>query len=90
MTELIDWYTPQERSPPSSAGIRLDKLYFSPKEELRWLGYWFTPSLTMDPHFSRRLSLAEGALELIKRLCPPGKGLSPFLCHRLASSVTYS
>ena len=29
-TELIHWPTPQERSTPSSAGVRLDDLYFPP------------------------------------------------------------
>ena len=86
-TELIHWRTPQERSAPSRAGVRLDDLYFSPKEEVRWLGYWFTPTLSTNPHFSRRLALAQGAFEAVKSLSPPGKGLSPFLCHRLASSL---
>ena len=86
-TKLIHWRTPQERSPPSSAGIRLDDLYFSPKKEVRWLEYWFTPSLSTNAPFSRRLALAQGAFDAVKRLSPPGKGLFPFLCHRLASSL---
>ena len=86
-TELVHWRTPQERAPPSSAGVRLDDLYFSPKDEVRWLGYWFTPSLSTNAHFARRLSLAQGAFDAVKRLSPPGKGLPPYLCHRLASSL---
>jgi len=86
-TELIHWRTPQERSPPSTAGVRLDDLYFSPKDMVRWLGYWFTPSLSSSAHFSKRLSLAPGTLDTIERLSPPGKGLPPYLCHRLASSL---
>jgi len=86
-TELIHWHTPQERSPPSKAGVRLDNLYFAPKNELRWLGYAFTPSLSPNAHYSKRLSRAQGALDTIKRLSPPGKGLPPYLCHRLASSL---
>ena len=89
-TELVHWRTPQERAPPSSAGVRLDDLYFSPKDEVRWLGYWFTPSLSTNAHFARRLSLAQGAFEAVKRLSPPGKGLPPYLCHRLASSLIAS
>ena len=65
----------------------MDDLYFSPKDEVRWLGYWFTPSLSPNAHFSTRLSLAQGALDTINRLSPPGKGLPPFLYHRLASSL---
>jgi len=86
-TELIHWRTPQERSPPSTAGVRLDDLYFPPKDTVRWLGYWFTPPLSSSAHFSKRLSLAQGAFDTIKRLSPPGKGLPPYLCHRLASSL---
>ena len=86
-TELIHWRTPQERSPPSTAGVRLDDLYFSPKDTVRWLGYWFTPPLSSSAYFSKRLSLAQGPFDSIKRLSPPGKGLPPYLCHRLASSL---
>jgi len=86
-TELIHWCTPQERSPPSKAGVRLDDLCFSPKDTVRWLGYWFTPPLSSNAHFSKRLSLAQGAFDTIKRLSPSGKGLPRYLCHRLASSL---
>jgi len=86
-TELIHSRTSQERSPTSRAGVHLDNLYFSPKDELTWLGYWFTPALSLSTHFSRRLSLAQGALDTIKRLSPPGKRLPPYLCHILASSL---
>ena len=86
-TELVHWRTPLERAPPSTAGVRLDDLYFSLKNEVRWLGYWFTPSLSTNAHFARRLALAQGALDAVKRLSPPGKGLPPYLCHRLASSL---
>ena len=86
-TELVHWHTPQPRAPPSTAGVRLDDLYFSPKNEIRWLGYWFTPSLSTNAHFARRLSLAQGAFDAVKRLSPPGKDLPPYLCHRLATSL---
>ena len=78
---------PTRTLPPSSAGIRLDDLYFSSREEVRWLGYWFTPSLSTNSHFSRRLALAQGAFDAVKSLSPPGKGLPPYLCHRLATSL---
>ena len=86
-TEVIHWRTSQERSPPSTAGVRLDDLYFPPKSEVRWLGYRFTPALATNAHFARRLSLAQGTLDAIKRLSPPSKGLPPYLCHRLTSSL---
>jgi len=33
------------------------------------------------------LALAQGAFTLIRRLSPPGAGLPPYLCHRLATSL---
>ena len=42
--------------------------------------------MATNAHFAQRLSLAQGALDAVKR-SPPGKGLPPYLCHRLASSL---
>jgi len=33
------------------------------------------------------LALAQGAFVLVRRLSPPGAGLPPYLCHRLATSL---
>jgi len=60
-----------------------------PKKEVRWLGYWFTPSIATSPHFVKRLAKAQAAFVAVKRLSPPGIGLPPFLCHRLASSLLF-
>src|SRR5207237_4567793 len=51
------------------------------------LEYWFTPSLETTTHFMKRLSRAQGAFALIKRLAPPGIGLSPYMCRRLAAGL---
>lgn len=51
------------------------------------MGYWFTPSLSTNAHFIKRLALVQGPFNAIKRLSPPGKGLSPYPCHRLAMSL---
>ena len=86
-TELIHWRTPLQRDPPASpapAPIYLDGQVFPPLPCVRWLGYWFTPNLASSAHFSKRLGLAQGALATVKRLSPPGSGLSPHLAHRLA------
>ena len=88
-TELIHWRTKKDRDPSSHASIHLDGSIFRPKEELRWLGYWFTPSLTTTPHFTKHLAKAQAAFVAIRRLSPPGMGLPPFLCHRLASSLLF-
>jgi len=87
-TELIHWRTPsQRRSPKCTSPIQIKGELFHPGTAVRWLGYWFTPALDPAAHFSRRLALAQGAFALIRRLSPPGAGLPPYLCHRLATSL---
>ena len=87
-TELIHWRNPSQRhSPKYVAPIQIKVEVFHPSNSVRWLGYLFTPALDPAAHFSRRLSLAQGAFALIRRLSRPGAGLPPFLCHRLATSL---
>ena len=60
---------------------------FHPGDSVRWLGSWFTPALGPSAHFSYRLALTKGGFALITRLSPPGAGVAPYLCHRLATSL---
>ena len=86
--ELIHWRTSSQRhSPKCVSRIQIKGEMFHPSNSVRWLGHWFTPALDPAAHFSRRLALAEGAFALVRRLSPPGVGLPPYLCHRLAISV---
>jgi len=84
-TELIHWRTIKDRGPIPRSPIHLDGAVFHPKDEVRWLGYWFTPSISSTPHFTKRLAKAQAAFVAVKRLSPPGMGLPPFLCHRLGT-----
>ena len=86
-TELIYWRTPKDRTPRARTPIHLEDGIFFPREEVRWLGYWFMPNGTSTPHFRRRLTLANAAFAVIKRLAPPGAGLNPLRAHRLAHSL---
>jgi len=87
-TELIHWRTPSQRhSPKCVSPIQIKGELFHPGKSVRWLGYWFTPAFDPAAHFSRRLALAQGAFALMSRLSPPGAGLPPYLCHRLATSL---
>ena len=88
-TELIHWRTNRDKAPISNAPMHLDGLVFTPKGEVRWLGYWFTPSISTTPHFVKRLAKAQPAFTAVKHLSPPGIGLPPYLCHRLASSLLF-
>ena len=87
-TELLHWRTPSQRNSPRYVlPIQIKGEVFHPSNSVRWLGYWFTPALDPAAHFSRRLALALGAFALIRCLSPPGAGLPPYLCHRLATSL---
>ena len=88
-TELIHWRTNRDRAPISNAPIHLDGSIFTPKSEVRWLGYWFTPSFATTTHFVKRLAKAQAAFVAVKRRSSPGIGLPPFLCPRLASSLLF-
>jgi len=88
-TELIHWRPNRDRDPISNAPVHLDGSVFTPKGEVRWLGYWFSPSISTTSHFVKRLAKAQAAFVAVKRLSPPGIGLPPFLCHRLASSLLF-
>jgi len=65
-TELIHWRTNRDRDPISNAPIHLDGSVFTPKGEVRWLGYWFTPSISTTPHFVKRLAKAQAAFVAVK------------------------
>jgi len=87
-TELIHWRTPSQRhSPKCVSPVQIKGEVFDPGNSVRWLGYWFTPALYPAAHFSHRQALAQGAFALIRCLSPPGTGLPPYLCHRLATSL---
>ena len=86
-TELIYWRTPKDRSSRCLTPIHLDLAIFHPKEEVQWLGYWFSPSIATTAHFNRSLALAQGAFAIVKKLAPPGAGLTTpqtrYLIHSL-------
>jgi len=44
-------------------------------------------ALNSSAHFSQGLALVQGAFALFRRLSSPGAGLTPYLCHRLATSL---
>ena len=71
-TELIHWRTSRDRDPNSYAPVHLDGSVFTPKSEVRWLGYWLTPSISTTPHFVKRLAKAQAAFVAVKCLCPRG------------------
>jgi len=87
-TELIHCRTPSRRhSPKCLSHSQIKGELFHPGDSVPWLGYWVTPALDPAAHFSRRLALAHGAFALVQPLSPPGAGLPPDLCHRLATSL---
>ena len=86
----MHWRTPKQRTPPGTSApppICLDRQIFRPLPCVRWLGYWLAADLSTSHHFTRRLALAQAAFATVKRLSPPGSGLSPHLSHRLAVAL---
>jgi len=69
-TELIHRRMNRDRAPISNAPVHLDGLVFTPKAEVRWLGYWFTPSVSTTPHLVKRLAKAQAAFVAVKGLSP--------------------
>ena len=86
-TELIHWRTPSQRTPHSQAPIALDGLIFCPAGMVRWLGYWLSPALNSQHHFSHRVFLAQASFSFVKRLSSPGAGVRPFLIHQVATGL---
>ena len=64
--ELLHYGTNRDRSPISNPPIHLDGSVFKPKGEVKWLGYWFTPSISTTPHFVKRLAKAQAAFVAVK------------------------
>lgn len=84
-TEVIPGRTPLQRPPAGSATtppICLNCLIFTPLPCIRWLGYWFTPSMSSSAHFFKRLGLALGAFAAVKILSR--LGLDSPLTSRIA------
>src|SRR5207302_8485432 len=60
-TGLIHGRTQTDRDPPSWLPVSLNAALLPPSTSLRWLGYWFTPSLETTTYFLKRLSCAQSA-----------------------------
>ena len=88
-TEQIHWRTNRDRAPVSRSPIHLDGSIIPPSDKVRCLGYWFTPSISTTPHFTKRLAKAQAAFVAVSRLPPPGMGLPLSLCHQLASTLLF-
>jgi len=86
-TQLIHWRTTRSNEPPCSLPVQLESLLFYPQSRLKWLGFIFTPAFGPRSHFSRRYTLANAALAIIRRLSPPRIGLPPYHCLSLARSL---
>src|SRR5207302_11276298 len=78
-TELIHWRTQKDRDPPSRLPVCLDGALFHPSTALRWLGYWFTPSLETTTHFLKRLTDSVAVTTTAKEKTTPNFSPSPHL-----------
>lgn len=71
-TELIHFHRKRQviNSPLDIQGITLE-----PKEIVKWLGFWLDQRLSYKTHVDKRLQLASGVIQNIKRLTSPSRGL---------------
>ena len=52
-TKICYWRTPRERASPSRLPVSPNGTLLHPTSSVRWLGYWFTPSMEMSTHFQK-------------------------------------
>jgi hypothetical protein len=63
-TELMHWRTTWDRSPKYTSPISLDDNLFFPLAHLKWLGFWFSPTLTTHHDFEQRFFESQSDLWL--------------------------
>jgi len=85
--ELIHWWTPCQRSQPSTAPIQLERPLFHPSRVIRWPGYRFIPSLTTTHHWGHRLFLPKLSSPSSKACSPQGSVLDPSCALRIANGL---
>ena len=87
-TELMHWRKRKDKDlrPPYSVMIQAHVVKPA-GQVIRWLGYWLTYNGETSTHFTKRLTLAQGAFWRFQRLSLPGKGLSPYGARRLAKGI---
>jgi hypothetical protein len=86
-TEIMYWQTPCDRNPKHAAPISLNYHLFFPLDHLKWLGFWFSSTLTTHHHFQQRFAQASKTFGYLQSLSSPGTGLTAFNAHRLAQAV---
>jgi len=78
-TELMHWGTRRKKGPTSESSFTIQSHVVEPAGKVvRWLAYWLSDNEETTSHFTKRLTLAEGAFWRLLRLSLPGKGLSPY------------
>ena len=85
-TELIHWCKRKDKDsgPPYSETIQ-SHIVKSAGQVIKWLGFWLTDNGEMATHFTKRLTLAQGAFWRFQRLSL--LGLSPYGARRLAKGI---
>lgn len=71
-TELLHFHRKRQ---PVEDTLNIQETTLKPKQIVRWLGIWLDQKLTFEEHIHKRLQLANGALQNIKRLTSPSWGL---------------
>jgi hypothetical protein len=86
-TELLHWRTPCDRSTKYIGPISLDNHLFHPLDHVKWLGFWFSSTLTTHHHFQQRYVKACKTFGYLQSLSKPGSGLTAYNARTLAQAV---
>jgi len=84
----MHWSTRREEGPRSESSGTIQSYVVEPAGKVvRWLGYWLSNNGETTLHFTKRLTLAQGAFWRFLRLSLPDKGLTPYGARRLAKGI---
>ena len=78
-TDLMPWRKRREKGAKSEAIVTVQAHVVKPAGSIiKWLEYWLADNGKTATHFTKRLSLAQGAFWRFQRLSLSGKGQSPY------------
>jgi hypothetical protein len=86
-TVFIHWRTVYDRRPVFTVPIALNEILFKPLALAKWLGFWFSSSLSSHYHFQQRVSKARKTFGYLQSLSKHGYRLTAINARRLAQAA---
>ena len=86
--DLMHWRKRKDKDSRPLHDVTIQSHVVKPAGQvIKWLGFWLTDNREITTHFTKRLTLVQGAFWRFQRLSLPGKGLSPYGTRRLAKGI---